>query len=125
MARALKLIPAMSSGQALMAPIGPPLAASAPRNGIVCSKMMIMPMPDMNPEITEYGVKDTRRPIRITPRRIWVRPAMMTMVNAWARLSAFRVTMTAIATAIGPVGPDIWDLVRPNTAAKKPTAMAP
>ena len=31
----------------------------------------------------------------------------MTMVNAWARLSAFRVTMTAIATAIGPVGPEI------------------
>ena len=82
MARALKLIPAMASGQALIAPIGPPLAASAPRNGIVCSKMMIMPMPDMNPEITEYGVKDTRRPIRIAPRRIWIRPAMMTMVNA-------------------------------------------
>ena len=31
---------------------------------------MIMPMPDMNPEITEHGVKATSRPILITPRRI-------------------------------------------------------
>ena len=28
-----------------------------------------MPMPDMNPEITEYGVKATKRPMRITPSR--------------------------------------------------------
>ena len=33
--------------------------------------------------------------------------------------------MTAMATAIGPVGPDIRDRVPPNTDAKKPTAMAP
>ena len=33
--------------------------------------------------------------------------------------------MTAIATAIGPVGPDICERVPPNTAAKKPTAIAP
>ena len=33
--------------------------------------------------------------------------------------------MTAIATAIGPVGPEICDRVPPNTAAKNPTAMAP
>ena len=50
---------------------------------------------------------------------------MMTMVNAAARLSAWRVTTTAIATAMGPVGPEIWERVPPNTAAKKPTAMAP
>ena len=50
---------------------------------------------------------------------------MMTIVNAWGRLSAWMVTTTAIATAIGPVGPDIWDRVPPNTAAKNPTAMAP
>ena len=52
-------------------------------------------------------------------------PAMMTMVNALARLSAWTVTMTAIATAIGPVGPDICDRVPPNTAARKPTVIAP
>ena len=28
-----------------------------------------MPMPDMNPEITEYGVKATRRPILETPQQ--------------------------------------------------------
>ena len=50
---------------------------------------------------------------------------MMTIVNAAARLSAWVVTMTAMATAIGPVGPDIWERVPPKTAAKKPTAIAP
>ena len=40
-------------------------------------------------------------------------------------VSACMVTMTAIATDIGPVGPDICDFVPPNTAAKNPTAIAP
>ena len=30
-----------------------------------------------------------------------------------------------MATAIGPVGPEIWDRVPPNTAAKNPTAIDP
>ena len=69
---------------------------------------MITPMPDMNPDITEYGVKATKRPILITPRRTCRRPAMMTIVKARVRLSsAWVMTMTAIATAMGPVGPDI------------------
>ena len=50
---------------------------------------------------------------------------MTTTVNASERLRAWLVTTTAIATAIGPVGPDICDRVPPNTAAKKPTAIAP
>ena len=33
--------------------------------------------------------------------------------------------ITAIATAIGAVGPEICERVPPNTAAKNPTAMAP
>ena len=37
-------------------PTGPPGTTSAPRKGRVCTSMMIMPMPDMNPDITEYGV---------------------------------------------------------------------
>ena len=49
----------------------------------------------------------------------------MTIVNAPARLSAWLATMTAMTTAMGPVGPDIWERVPPNTAAKKPTAIAP
>ena len=52
-------------------------------------------------------------------------PAIRTMVKASARVSEWVVTMTAMATAMGPVGPEIWDLVPPKTAAKKPTAMAP
>ena len=50
---------------------------------------------------------------------------MMAIVNASAKLSAWVVTITAIATAIGPVGPDIWDRVPPKTAAKNPTEIAP
>ena len=50
---------------------------------------------------------------------------MMTIVKASAMLSAKVLTMTAIATVIEPVGPDISPRVPPNTAAKKPTAMAP
>ena len=41
------------------------------------------------------------------------------------RVDAWLVTMTAIATVMGPVGPEIWDLVPPKTDAKKPTAIAP
>ena len=67
----------------------------------------------------------TNRPIPSSPRAIWIRPAMITMVNASASVLAWVVTTTAMATAIGPVGPEIWDLVPPNTAAKNPTAMAP
>ena len=52
-------------------------------------------------------------------------PARMTIVNAPARLSAWAATMTAMTTAMGPVGPDIWERVPPKIAAKKPTAMAP
>ena len=33
--------------------------------------------------------------------------------------------MTAIATVIGAVGPEIWDRVPPKIAAKKPIAIAP
>ncbi len=85
----------------------------------------MIPTPDMNPEITEYGVYPTNRPIRSTPSAIWIRPAITAIVNASARLSACVVTITAMATAIGPVGPEICDRVPPNTAAKNPTAMAP
>ena len=48
----------------------------------------------------------------------------MTMVKASGRVLACWVTMTAMAMVIGPVGPEIWEGVPPNTAAKKPTAMA-
>ena len=49
---------------------------------------------------------------------------MTTTVKASLKLVAWLVTMTAMATVIGAVGPEIWDRVPPNTAAKKPTAIA-
>ena len=53
-------------------------------------------------------------------------PANTTTVKALAKSpSEWTVTITAMATLMGPVGPDIWERVPPNTAAKKPTAMAP
>ena len=124
-AKALTLKCWMPSAQPLMEAMGPPSATGMPMNGSVCSRMMMMPMPDMKPEITEYGVKAMNRPMPTTPSSTCMRPAMMTMVKAAARLSAWSVTTTAMATAIGPVGPDIWERVPPKTAAKKPTAMAP
>ena len=52
-------------------------------------------------------------------------PAITTMARACSMLSAWLEMTTAIATAIGPVGPEITFLVPPNTAAKNPTATAP
>ena len=43
----------IKSGQARMAPTGPPVATSAPRNGSVWVRNMMIPTPDMNPEMTE------------------------------------------------------------------------
>ena len=40
-------------------------------------------------------------------------------------MDAWLAMITAMATAMGAVGSDIWDRVPPNTAAKKPTAIAP
>ncbi len=56
MVNALKFRSPMVSGQARTASSGPPVRTGAPMNGMVCSKMMITPMPDMKPAITEYGV---------------------------------------------------------------------
>ena len=50
---------------------------------------------------------------------------MMTIVKASAMLSEWAATMTAMATVIEPVGPDMSPRVPPNTAAKKPTEIAP
>ena len=45
-----------ASGSARIAPIGPPGAGARPRNGRLWIMMMMMPIPDMNPEITTAGV---------------------------------------------------------------------
>ena len=53
MASELKFTSPNTSGQERTASIGPPSSTGAPKNGRVCTKMMITPMPDMNPETTE------------------------------------------------------------------------
>ena len=53
MARELKFTSLNTSGQDRTASIGPPSSTSAPTNGRVCTKMMMTPMPDMNPDTTE------------------------------------------------------------------------
>ena len=53
MANALRSKLLTASGQARTAPSGPPSAKGAPMKGRVCNRMMITPMPDMNPDMTE------------------------------------------------------------------------
>ena len=55
-ASAWKLIDATASGMARIAPTVPPPGEEAPRKGNTWSSTMITPTPDVNPEITEYGV---------------------------------------------------------------------
>ena len=50
-------------------------------------------------------------------------PPSTTTANASARVDACVVITTAIATVMGPVGPEIWERVPPNTDAKNPTAI--
>ena len=124
-ANALALKSPNASGQARTAPGAPPEATGDPSMGRVCMRMRISPIPDMNPEITEYGVYDTNRPIRSTPSRIWISPAMTTIVNTSETLSAWWVTIARNATDIGPVGPAISVRVPPRAAAQNPRATAP
>ena len=53
MASALRLTSAIALGKARTDPTGPPVVTEWPRNGRICSRMMIIPMPDMKPDITE------------------------------------------------------------------------
>ena len=56
MARALGFNPASAPGSERNAPIGPSGDVGAPRNGSTWISMMMMPIPDMNPETTTWGV---------------------------------------------------------------------
>jgi len=55
-----------------------------------------------------------------TPNRICSRPATTTTVKAMAGWWANSMMMVAMTTVMGPVGPDTWEGVPPNTAAVKP-----
>ena len=56
MATALALRFMIALGHSRTTTSGPPFADEAPSAGSVCRMMMMIPTPDMNPEITEYGV---------------------------------------------------------------------
>ena len=49
----------------------------------------------------------------------------MTTTRASLIVLACSVMMTAMATVMGAVGPEIWERVPPNSAAKRPTPIAP
>ena len=63
-------------------------------------------------------------PSRNAPNPICSRPVNITIVNASAKLFAECVITTAIATAIGAVGPDTMAGVPPKIAANKAIAIA-
>ena len=121
---ALKFALPSADGSLLTDSSGPP-PAGAPSNGPNWITMMIMPMPDMNPEITMRGVYATKRPIRVSPSRVCSNPPSTTIVKASESVEAWLATITAVETAIGPVGPEICVRVPPKTAAKNPTAIEP
>ena len=56
MPSALKWMSLNASGQPRIAARGPPSAPLWPTKGRIWIRMMMTPMPDMNPEVTEYGV---------------------------------------------------------------------
>ena len=49
----------------------------------------------------------------------------MTTTRASLIELACSVMMTAMATVMGAVGPEIWERVPPNSAANSPTPIAP
>ena len=110
---------ARASGYAAIWASGPPETGSAPRKGMTCRTMMITPIPVMKPEITESRACSSRS-FRSGegPGRSGAVRRSMTMVKAVARLSAYKVTIAAMATVIGPVGPEICEGVPPNTARR-------
>ena len=90
----------------------------------------MMPMPDMKPDTTVYGIRVTYLPRRSTPSRIWNSPARITTVKAMAMpltgSEATSLVITAVkTTVIGPVGSDIRQGEPPNSAANSPTSIAP
>ena len=58
-ANAWTLASPRAAGMARIAPTVPPPGEEAPRKGNTCSSTMITPTPDVNPDITEYGVYAT------------------------------------------------------------------
>ena len=52
-------------------------------------------------------------------------PAIMTIVKASARLSAYELMMTAVNMVIRALGPEIMGAAPPSAAVENPTTIAP
>ncbi len=93
---------------------------------------MITPIPLIKPETTGYGIYLMYFPNFNTPSSTCRIPANINVVIIIGRASVrlptsetASVINTAATTVIGAVGPLIWVLVPPKSAAKIPRAMAP
>ena len=107
-----------------------------PSNGPIWRAMIITPIPDINPETTEYGTKVMYLPSFRIPNNICSKPPMTTAAITKGKIcpaerslgtptAAKPATTPATVTLMGPVGPLTWAGVPPNNAAKKPTTTAP
>ena len=82
-------------------------------------------MPLMKPDTTVNGTNDMSDPRRSTPNKTCSNPPIMTTAKATSGLCEYSINTAAMTTVMGPVEPDIWLDVPPNSDAKKPMNMAP
>ena len=129
---AAKLTFANNSPRCVITGTVPPSGDARPTDGNSCSKMMITPIPLMNPETTGYGMNLIREPTPVKPMPTWISPASTKVTTRAGRAasvlpmtSAMPITAAAVTTVIGPVGPLICTAVPPKIAAKKPMKIAP
>ncbi len=88
-----------------------PLISYKPSTCGICKMMIITPIPVIKPEVTGCGIRLIKRPNLKTPKPIWNKPPNTTVVKAMANpvsgnRAMYLVTINAITTVIGPVGPD-------------------
>ena len=91
----------------------------------LANKIIIAPIPLINPEITGYGIKLTSLPTLKSPSIIWNIPASRIDAKIKLVLLEWAAKTDAITTVKGPVGPDTWVGVPPKIAASIPTIIAP
>ena len=81
-------------------------------------------MPDMNPVSTIWGRYAMYRPTPDRPNRIWIAPAIATMIASSASVAPPAANMLATMTAKATEGPLTSAFVPPNSAARMPTTTA-
>ena len=101
-----------------------PSEPSPSKTGI-CKLIIITPMPDIKPVITEEGIFLTNSPRPLIPINTCKNPARDIIKKTIFRFCSKYKKIDATTTVMGPVGPVICVGVPPNNAAKKPTIIAP